>query len=417
MNDIRLLLIASLLATVAGMVPASAAPAPVAAEPPAVSGHPPKYWSIAMAETIMRRNSGTPTDQFARWSYYQGFALYGFEMLWRSTGDSRYLAFIRRQIDPFIDAQGRIEGVGFGWLDNTLPGNLVVALYEQTGEERYRVAAAQIRQTFDTHPRNSDGGFWHAVGTPGEMWIDGVFMGQMFLLRYGRTVGDREWCYNEAIRQITLFARHTLKADTGFYLHAWAERPELATVWPKRTVHWADPKSGLSPEVWSEGLGWYALVLSEALSILPADYPRRSEVVDIFLRLATGLKRTQDPASGRWFQVVDKGDLSDNWTDTSGSAMFTYMLEKGIEMHLLDEAEYGPVLSRAYRGITSRAHLNADGLVDLYGACDGVCVQADYAAYVNYPRSINAKEAVGAFLWATTMFEKPAAPSQALSPR
>jgi hypothetical protein len=39
-----------------------------------------------------------------------------------------------------------------------------------------------------------------------------------------------------------------------------------------------------------------------------------------------------------------------------------------------------------------------------------VCVQASYADYVNYPRRLNAKEAVGAFLWATALVEKPTAP-------
>ena len=148
-------------AMLAGVLPALAGNPSDASEPPAVSIPPPKYWSIAMAETMMRRNPGAPGDLLTRWSYYKGFHLYGFEMLWRSTGDPRYLDFIRRQIDPHIDAEGNIKDVSFKWLDNTMPGNLVVFLYEQTGAERYRIAAAQIRKVFDAHPRNADGGFWH----------------------------------------------------------------------------------------------------------------------------------------------------------------------------------------------------------------------------------------------------------------
>jgi unsaturated rhamnogalacturonyl hydrolase len=45
--------------------------------------------------------------------------------------------------------------------------------------------------------------------------------------------------------------------------------------------------------------------------------------------------------------------------------------------------------------------------VDIYDACDGVCVQTSYDVYINYPKSINAKEAVGGILWATTIVEKP----------
>lgn len=380
-----------------------------AGELPPVRNPPPKAWSIALAESIVKRNPGSPSDRLARWTYFKGFPLYGFDLLWRSTGDSRYLAFIQREIDLHVDVAGNLKSVKLDWLDNAMTGNLVVALYEHTGDERYRIAAMQLRKAFDSFPRNPDGGFWHAVPLPGEMWIDGLFMGQMFLLRYGTSIGDRAWCYDEAVRQITIFARHAEKGDSGLYYHAWAAKPDSAKVWPERTVRWADPQTGLSPEVWSEGQGWYALVLSEALAVLPADYPRRAEIVDIFRRLAAGLKRTQDPASGRWFQVVDQGDRPDNWTDTSGSAMFTYMLQKGLDLGLLNPADYAPVVEKAYRGITSFARVNDEGLVDIYGACDGVCVQASYADYINYPRRLNAKEAVGAFLWATALVEKPTA--------
>jgi unsaturated rhamnogalacturonyl hydrolase len=127
----------------------------------------------------------------------------------------------------------------------------------------------------------------------------------------------------------------------------------------------------------------------------------------IYHRLAAGLKRAQDPQSGRWFQVVDKGDRPDNWTDNSGSAMFTYTIARGIELGLLEDKEYGPVVSRGYQGIIANARINAHGLLDIYSACDGVGVQPDYAHYINFKKSINAKEAVAAFLWATAIVEKP----------
>ncbi len=35
---------------------------------------------------------------------------------------------------------------------------------------------------------------------------------------------------------------------------------------------WAHPITGCSPEIWSEGLGWYAMILVEVLELLPADW-------------------------------------------------------------------------------------------------------------------------------------------------
>jgi len=372
-----------------------------------LSAQRPRYWSVALADTIMKRNTGAPGDSLTPWSYWKGYTLNGFEMLWRSTGDPRYLDYIKRQIDPFIDRDGNLVNVKLDSLDNAMAGNIVVGLYEDTHDPRYHTAATQIRRLFDHYPRNRDGGFWHNPRLNGEMWVDGVFMGEMFLLRYGDSIGDRKYCFDEAVKQITVFAHHALKGDSGLYYHAWAADPSLATVVPARKLHWADPVTGLSPEVWSEGLGWYALVVVEALNHLPAGYPGRADVLDIYQRLAAGLKRMQDSATGGWFFIVDKPDRSDNWIDTSGSAMFTYALERGIELGVLDRAEYAPLVAAGYRSITHNARVDGDGLVDILSACDGLCVQASYADYVGCKRVVNAKEAVGGFLWATAVVEKP----------
>ncbi len=145
----------------------------------------PTSWAVALAETIMKRNPGTPRDVLAGWSYWKAYTLLGFEMLWRTTGDRRYFEFIKRELDPFVDEQGNLVDVALDSLDDIMPGNVIVALYEHTGEERYRRAAGTVRHAFDDYPCNSDGGFWHGKRLPGEMWIDGVFMGQMCLTRYG----------------------------------------------------------------------------------------------------------------------------------------------------------------------------------------------------------------------------------------
>ena len=73
----------------------------------------------------------------------------------------------------------------------------------------------------------------------------------------------------------------------------------------------------------------------------------------------------------------------------------------------MDAGEYLPLAQRGYAGIAQQARRNAAGLLDIYEACDGVCVQRSYADYVNYPRVVNAKEAVGGFLWAATAMEQP----------
>ena len=359
-------------------------------------GKSPKFWSKATAETIMQRYPDYRSAYWKDWTYVQGYMFCGFEMLYRVTGDKRYLGYMRRYIDQFVDDRGNYTGDSLTNLDNLMTGTSIAALYEHTRDERYQTAARQFRRVFDTYPR-SDGQFWHGNKSP-NMWIDGIFMGQMFLLRYGRVIGDATYCYDEVARQITAFAKHCAKGNTGLYYHAWTEAPEK--------TKWANPANGLSPEVWSEGLGWYALVLAEALAEFPKGHAHREALEDIFRRLMAGLARTQDQASGGWFMIVDKGDQSGNWIDPSGTAMFVYSMQRGIELGLLSHEVFDPVVRRGYRSLLSFARINEQGLVDIHGAGDGITIKKDFETYVSVPRIVNAKEAVAGFLWATAIMEK-----------
>jgi rhamnogalacturonyl hydrolase YesR len=359
------------------------------------------YMSIALADTILSRFPDPDTIPYRRWCYVQGYVLCGFEKLWRYTGDPKYFAYIKTFADQHVTAEGHIRDFTGDSLDDMMAGTAIVAVYEQTHDQKYRLAADKIRAMFQDYPCNSDGGFWHARLLPHEMWIDGVFMGQMFLTRYGAAIGDRDYCFAEAVRQILTFAGHCRKGDSGLFVHAYDE---------SRSVAWADPATGRSPEVWSEGLGWYALILVETLEALPFDHPERLRVLAILQDLVEGLRKTQDTKIGLWYQVVDKGDQADNWHDTSGSAMFVYAIQRAIDLGFVQAEQYQPVANSGYQGLLGKATIDADGLVDIHNACDGVCVQSSYADYINYPKRVNAKEAVGSVLWATTIVEKPTRP-------
>jgi rhamnogalacturonyl hydrolase YesR len=57
--------------------------------------------------------------------------------------------------------------------------------YNETGEEKYKSAAAIVRTQLNGHPRTPSGGFWHREPTyPNQMWLDGIFMADSFYAKW-----------------------------------------------------------------------------------------------------------------------------------------------------------------------------------------------------------------------------------------
>lgn len=364
----------------------------------------PKYWSIAHANSLMARFPDPDNIPFKAWSYSQGYVLTGIEKLATMTGDPRYFEYIKRYADQRVDSAGNIASFRGDHLDDYMAGAVIVDVFRRNGDPKLKLAADRMRQALAKVSRNSDGGFWHADSIRWkhrsyEMWIDGVFMGQMFLLRYGKYVGDTEYCYDEATKQILILAKNCRKDNTGLFYHGYDEN---------KNAPWASKETGLSPEVWSEGLGWYALILVETLKFIPENHPNRPAVVKILQELAEGLRKTQDAKTGLWYQVVDKGDRPDNWLESSGSGMFVHMIQTAVDMGLISKEVYEPVAKKGFQGLLTKVKINREyGLIDIYDACDGLGVQKSYADYINFPKRINAKETMGSFLWAALAIEKP----------
>ena len=104
--------------------------------------------------------------------------------------------------------------------------------------------------------------------------------------------------------------------------------------------------------------------------------------------------------------IVDQGNRFGNWIDPSGTAMFVYALRRGIDLGLLSKEQYGEITVRGYKSLFDFVRINQQGLVDIHGAGDGISVKKDYETYVGVPRMVNAKEAVGGFLWVTALMEE-----------
>lgn len=356
-------------------------------------------WSRAAADTFLAR---FPDPDAIHWvgqtyhfSWQAGYTMFTFEKLWRLTGDVRYLNYIKRYVDQqVVDDQGRIPDFVPTALDNFLPGYAILFLYEQTGQQKYLLAAKKIHEGFRNYPRNTDGSFWHADWAKHQLWVDGVFMAQIFNARYAKVTGDHT-AFDLVTGQMKLALDHCLKPN-GLLLHGWDE---------SRAASWADKQTGLAAEVWGEGLGWYALLLADVFDYLPSDHPDRERLLGVLRNLCRGLKTVQDPQTGMWCQVVDKPSAPGNWNETSGTGMFTYLIRKSIDAGYIDRAEFLPVVEKAYSGLVRKARPAADGHFDIVD-CSSIGIQNDYQAYIDSPREVNPFAGVTSFILGTSVMEK-----------
>jgi len=359
-------------------------------------------YTLLMAETIMRRyplppkGGGADDFPYRSWSYPQGFLLWAFIRLYEKTGDEKFKQYVLHYCEKHVRENGDVPAFTGSCLDDIMPGSVLVWAWVNTQNDKYKIACGRIRRAFDDYPRNSDGGFWHSKHLYHQMWVDGLFMGLEFLTRYGVYIGDRDYCFMETLRQLFVGFDRCEKDGSGLLYHAYSE---------DRRPDWAHPVTGKAQEVWSEGLGWYAMVLADVLEIMPCANDGYERLKMQLCKLIDALEKVQDHASGLWFQVVDKPNHHGNWHDTSGSAMFLYTVKKAGLLGIADKDRCDSIAAKAFAGIKTKCIVDHEGNANIFDACDGLGVQKNFNEYIGYIKNVNAKEAVAAFMWASLIME------------
>ena len=353
-------------------------------------------YSLLMAETIMNRFPNPDDFPYRSWTYSQGFMLWGFIRLYEKTGVEKYKKYVIDYCEKHVRENGDVPAFTGVSLDDMMTGSVLVWAWNNTKQQKYKTACDHIRRAFDDYPRNSDGGFWHGRQLRGEMWVDGLFMGLMFLARYGKFGGDTDYCFKETVKQLSVVFDRCEKDNSGLLYHAYSE---------DRRAPWAHPITGKAPEIWCEGLGWYAMILADVLEIMPKTHAGYDRLKMQFQKLIDGLEKVQDSCSGLWYQVVDKPRYSFNWHDTSGSAMFLYSIKKAGLLGVADRAKCDRMAAKAFNGIKAKCVVDYEGNANILDACDGLCVQNNFDIYVGYAKNINSKEAIAAFFWAALIME------------
>lgn len=368
----------------------------------------PKYY-ILMADSEIKRNpEGWMLDfsQTPKWNYTHGLVLMAMQKVSDKTGCEKYYEYAKAYADSMISHNGykinRYSPEEYN-IDRINPGRILFPLYKKTKDAKYKNALALLRSQMLTHPRTTEGGFWHKKVYSHQMWLDGIYMASPFLAEYAKTFNEPE-LFDDVVNQILLIGEKTRDPETGLYCHGWDE---------SRTQNWSDSITGQSPNFWSRSIGWYAMAMVDVLSFLPENYPKRNEIINIFSSLMQSLENFQDTKTGMWYQVTDKMDEEGNYQESTGSIMFIYSWIKGAQNGYLDKSylEKGKIAYEQY--IKRFVKKEEDGTISITDCCAvaglggrGNDRNGSFEYYISEPIRDNDPKATGPFILTSLLLDK-----------
>jgi unsaturated rhamnogalacturonyl hydrolase len=362
------------------------------------------YWAIQFADAVMHRADNLIYYHRDQPKYEYDYAFLGDAIYKLKDIDPKHAQYMKDYIDYFLHDDGSISGQKHSDfnIDRVRPGNSMITLYEDYGDEKYKLGIETLVHQMEEQPRTNSGGFWHKKVYPYQMWLDGLYMASPFLTRYAAVFDQPRW-FDEVTFQLQEVYKHTLDPTTGLVYHAWDE---------SRQQRWSQPETGQSKHFWSRGTGWYMMALVDVLEYLPEDHPDRNALINILNDLSAVLMKVQDTETGLWYQVLDMGGREGNYIEASGSAMFIYAFAKGAKMGVLDQ-NYLNIANTAFDNMIDHLVIeDEDGYPTLTQTC-GACGlggnpyrEADYNYYISEKIVDNDQKGVAPLIMAAIELNK-----------
>ena len=341
-----------------------------------------------------------------KWNYTTGLELKAFLDVYDTCGDPEIFEYVNTWYDAIIDSAGVIPNYKRSnyTVDHICPGRTLFRLYDLTGKEKYRRVMDTLYVQIQEQPRTPEGGFWHKKIYPQQMWLDGLYMAQPFYAEYtGRFVPDslKARNYEDIVHQFSLIYDHTFDPATGLLRHAWDS---------SHSMFWCNPETGQSDHAWGRAMGWYAMALVDVIPLMP-EGEGHDVLVNLLNRVFGALPLFADPASGMWYQVLDRPGAKGNYLEATASTMFAYALLKGTRLGLLENITREDA-RRTFEGVLKTfVRTDEEGLVNLVSCCEVAGLggkqmrRGDYDYYITEPVRSNDPKGIGPLIWAALEYE------------
>jgi len=340
----------------------------------------------------------------AHWDYVPGLVANSVLKAWKQYPEKEeYYQIVKAYADHNM-LEGDSVRVNPHNIDDLAAGKILFTLYAAEMERgntadamRYKRCADFLRNKLKYQHRRVDdslpgAGRWiHKVQYPGQLWLDGLYMGPALYAEWQHHFGaekgeaDNMESWTDIALQFEVQHQYTWDSQKQLHYHAWAADPEDPNAfWARQD----GPFRGASREFWGRGVGWYFAAIVDVLEWMPKNHPNRPNLEEITRMLAAGLVKYQDP-SGSWHQLLqydatmradEIGDTvfdvvynvcdKSNYLEASASSMFTYAMLKGIRLNILDRSTFLPVATKAYQGLLDNfIREGEEGTLDIIQSC------------------------------------------------
>ena len=330
------------------------------------------------------------------WNYIDGCMITALLCASEITGETKYADFAENFIDYYVFEDGTIRGYSKEKynLDDVNEGKVLFELYEKTGKEKYKKAIFLLESQLEEQPRTNTGNFWHKQIYPNQIWLDGLYMGQVFSTLFKKYFGNKD--YSDVVNQYKNVRKLMFDENKKLYYHGCD---------CSKTAFWADKETGCSKNFWLRAIGWFTISLIDNIDYID-DENAKAELIKIFAEAIDGISQYADAETGMYYQVVDQGGREGNYLETSGSSMIAYAMMKGARLGVIDKkyAEMGRKtfdgICKKYLSISDNGDLNLGGicLVAGLGPEDNKRRDGTYEYYISEPVVENDAKGVAPFV-------------------
>ena len=310
---------------------------------------------------IPHSNFGDPKPP-AQITYPEVATWYGALTFAQVSGDKELDSRLVQRFQPLLGDEAHLVPNPVH-VDNTVFAAVPLELYIQTKDQEY----LDLGKTFADKQ-------WENPTTDGltpqtRFWIDDMYMVTIVQVQAYRATGEAKYLDRAALEMSSYLDK--LQQLNGLFYHA----PDV-------------------PFFWGRGDGWVAAGMAELLSSLPPNHPRRSRIMDGYLRMMKALLQYQDK-DGMWHQLIDHPE---SYPETSCTGMFTFAMITGVKKGWLDRKTYAPAARKGWLALIS--YLQPNG--DIRSVCQGTGKRNDLQYYLDRERITGDLHGQAPVLWCAT---------------